>query len=54
MLLSVIILKEPAGWQQWSGGILVIFGMIMIGTGSIPAKKPLEGFSGRQRTIKEY
>lgn len=32
MLLSVIILGEQAGWQQWLGGVLVISGMILIGT----------------------
>ncbi|EGW40222.1 putative membrane protein [Desulfosporosinus sp. OT] len=35
MLLSVIILGEHPGWQQWLGGILVIFGMVLIGTGDI-------------------
>ena len=35
MLLSVIILGEHVGWQQWLGGILVIFGMVLIGTGHI-------------------
>jgi len=32
MLLSVVILGEHAGWQQWSGGILVILGMVLIGS----------------------
>lgn len=31
LVLSVIVLGEHAGWQQWSGGILVILGMILIG-----------------------
>ncbi|MGD8192125.1 DMT family transporter [Brevibacillus ginsengisoli] len=31
LLLSVIVLGEQTGWQQWSGGILVILGMILIG-----------------------
>jgi drug/metabolite transporter (DMT)-like permease len=31
MLLSVIILGEPAGWAQWAGGALVAAGMILIG-----------------------
>ncbi|RNB77680.1 EamA family transporter [Brevibacillus panacihumi] len=31
LLLSVIVLGERAGWQQWSGGLLVILGMILIG-----------------------
>jgi len=38
MLLSVIILGEHAGWQQWSGGLLMIIGMVMLGTGDIPAR----------------
>lgn len=35
MLLSMVILGEHAGWQQWTGGALVISGMILIGTGDI-------------------
>ena len=31
LTLSVIILGEAAGWQQWSGGILIIIGMLLIG-----------------------
>ncbi|WP_127590523.1 DMT family transporter [Paenibacillus lautus] len=31
LLLSVIVLKESAGWEQWCGGILVILGMFLIG-----------------------
>ncbi len=31
LILSVIILKETAGWHQWLGGLLVISGMILIG-----------------------
>ncbi|USG68491.1 DMT family transporter [Brevibacillus ruminantium] len=31
LFLSVIVLGERAGWQQWSGGLLVILGMILIG-----------------------
>ncbi|MDF2679654.1 MAG: protein of unknown function transrane [Brevibacillus sp.] len=31
LLLSVWLLGEQAGWQQWSGGILVILGMVLIG-----------------------
>lgn len=38
MILSVLILGEYFGWQQWLGGGLVISGMILIGTGSTPAK----------------
>lgn len=39
LLLSVLILREHAGWQQWSGGMLVILGMILIGTGPSRAAK---------------
>lgn len=38
MILSVFILGEYCGWQQCIGGGLVISGMILIGTGSTPAK----------------
>jgi len=31
LLLSVLVLGEQAGWQQWCGGLMVIFGMILIG-----------------------
>ncbi|KQL50214.1 hypothetical protein AN963_09520 [Brevibacillus choshinensis] len=31
LLLSVWLLGEHAGWQQWSGGLLVILGMVLIG-----------------------
>lgn len=31
MLLSIILLRETPGWQQWSGGILIVAGMILIG-----------------------
>lgn len=31
LLLSVLVLKESAGWEQWCGGILVILGMFLIG-----------------------
>ncbi len=31
LLLSVLFLKEPAGLQQWLGGILIMSGMVFIG-----------------------
>ncbi|MBP1760913.1 MAG: DMT(drug/metabolite transporter) superfamily permease [Firmicutes bacterium] len=37
MLLSAVILGEHAGWQQWSGGILVIIGMVLIGSSNAPS-----------------
>lgn len=39
LLLSVILLGEHAGWQQWSGGFLVILGMILIGVKQQPKLK---------------
>lgn len=33
MVLSIIVLGEQAGYEQWTGSALVIFGMILIGTG---------------------
>ena len=41
MLLSVIVLREQAGWLQWLGGLLVIVGMVLIGTGSSPGMHPI-------------
>ena len=32
LLLSVVVLKEAAGWYQWIGAALVILGMVIIGT----------------------
>ncbi len=32
MILSAVVLKESPGWQQWLGGVLVVTGMILIGT----------------------
>ena len=32
MVLSWAVLGERPLWQQWSGGILVIAGMLLIGT----------------------
>lgn len=31
LLLSVAVLGEVAGWQQWTGGLLVVLGMVLIG-----------------------
>lgn len=39
MLLSVVILGEQSGWQQWAGGALVMAGMILIGSGSVRAEE---------------
>ncbi len=42
MLLAAVILCEHAGWEQWSGGILVILGMVLIGSNNVAAKALLE------------
>lgn len=34
LVLAVLLLGEKAGWQQWSGGGLVILGMFFIGINS--------------------
>lgn len=31
LFLSVIVLGECAGWEQWLGGVLIVFGMLLIG-----------------------
>jgi drug/metabolite transporter (DMT)-like permease len=31
LLLSVILLQEQPGWQQWSGGFMVMLGMLLTG-----------------------
>lgn len=35
MLLSIVVLGESTGCQQWLGGFLIILGMILIGTEGI-------------------
>lgn len=41
MLLSVVVLGESADCQQWLGGLLVIAGMILIGTEGNDAASPI-------------
>jgi len=41
MVLSVIVLREQAVWQQWLGGFMVIIGMLLIGTGPRPLRLPI-------------
>lgn len=46
MPLCVVLLRESIGWHQWSGGIMIIGGMIMTGSGSAapePAGRVLGG-----------
>ncbi|MCL6479604.1 MAG: DMT family transporter [Peptococcaceae bacterium] len=31
LILSVIVLREQPGWQQWIGGLMVMFGMLLTG-----------------------
>lgn len=31
MILSVLLLNEQPGWQQWLGGLLVVLGMVLTG-----------------------
>ena len=31
LVLSVLLLGEQVGWHQWSGGLLVVLGMLLIG-----------------------
>lgn len=38
MLLSLLILKEPVGYMQWVGGLLVISSMVLIGCRQSPQK----------------
>ena len=51
MFLSVLLLGEQAGWHQWTGGALVIGGIILIGSSvttekdNSVQKKPDEIFS---------
>jgi drug/metabolite transporter (DMT)-like permease len=33
LLLSVLVLGEQAGFRQWTGGLLVVAGMVLIGNG---------------------
>ncbi len=35
MLLSIVILGESADYSQWLGGLFVIIGMVLIGTGDM-------------------
>lgn len=39
LLLSVMVLREQAGWQQWSGSLMVILGMILIGRNRTKARE---------------
>ncbi|KIL39964.1 hypothetical protein SD70_16365 [Gordoniibacillus kamchatkensis] len=39
LLLSVAILGEHAGWQQWAGGGLVVLGIVLIGGNQRPGVK---------------
>ncbi len=45
LILSVVLLGEHAGWEQWAGGALVIFGMVLIGWQSKKSEAPLTDVS---------
>ncbi|MFB4323702.1 DMT family transporter [Priestia sp. BR_2] len=56
LLLSVMVLKEPAGWEQWGGGILVVLGMFLIGRQqaiSPPSAKQLQSEHGSLAGVRE-
>jgi drug/metabolite transporter (DMT)-like permease len=53
MLLSVIILKERIGWQQWAGGALVVAGMVLVGAGAVRAKGSQKRRSLEDRRTKD-
>lgn len=38
LILSILILGEQTGWQQWFGGTLVVIGMLLIGGCSKPSR----------------
>lgn len=42
MILSVLLLNEHAQWHQWTGGFLVILGMIIIGRYQLSEKAPIK------------
>ena len=52
MLLSVTVLREPIGWQQCWGGLLVVAGMVWIGTGEISGKAVADPTLRTQATDK--
>jgi drug/metabolite transporter (DMT)-like permease len=52
LLLSVLLLGEQAGLRQWSGGALVIAGIILIGSGAASgAKEPDKAVSAIKKTV---
>ncbi len=40
LVLSVIILGERPGWQQWIGGLLIVSGMLLAGTRDAVSERP--------------
>jgi drug/metabolite transporter (DMT)-like permease len=47
LILSVIILGEQPGWQQWLGGFMVMLGMLLTGLRR-PEMQKLQELSGRR------
>ncbi|PKM83507.1 MAG: hypothetical protein CVU88_02655 [Firmicutes bacterium HGW-Firmicutes-13] len=52
MLLSVVLLGEVMGWHQWSGGVLIIIGMVLIGCSNVPIKNLALDLFKNKRTAK--
>jgi drug/metabolite transporter (DMT)-like permease len=44
LLLSVTLLGERAGWQQWTGATLVMAGMVLIGVGGAGKNNEERGY----------
>ena len=40
MLLSMTVLGETAGWQQWIGGFAILAGMILVSVSKQTVNKP--------------
>lgn len=40
LLLSVVLLGERAGWQQWLGGAMIVLGMILLGSQEAQPERP--------------
>ncbi|UNC91070.1 DMT family transporter [Candidatus Contubernalis alkaliaceticus] len=53
MLLSVVLLVEIMGWQQWWGGVLIIIGMVLIGCSSVSIKEPVSNRTENKNNAKK-
>lgn len=43
LILSVVLLQEQPGWQQWCGGLLVVAGMVLTGIKAAPKEQESYG-----------